>query len=282
MPKLVEARGLSKSYEQKQAVRAVDLMVEPGEWVALLGPNGCGKSTLLGLLGGWLRKTSGTLTVLGADLSKPMPSDARAKMGVAFQTESLDPLLTVRENLELHEATSAAEQGAARRAIEQHELGSIESQRVGKLSGGWARRVDLARAALPRPDLLLIDEPTAGLDPRARASWLQFMLAERDRNPNGSVIMTTHLLEEAEPADRVVLMDEGAILADDSPENLVGGERFVLESEAGEKEETGRDGLSNACAIFGDRAGPFSVRRRSLDDVFLERTGKALRNKEHA
>lgn len=272
-------RGLTKRYRDTTALDAIDLELNEGELVALLGPNGSGKSTLLGLLGGWLAPTAGSLRVLGADAAHPLPPGVRREIGVVFQGESLDPLLSVRENLSLHAATSGVEPGARRacveRSVEEFGLGSVADRRAGVLSGGWRRRADLARATLPGPRLLLLDEPSAGLDPEARDRWSGVLDAFRGRHPSSLVVLCTHLLDEAERATRVVMLDAGRVIANDAPRGLLGEDRFVVGIGA-ESRVVEPTQLGEVAGDLGAKGEPFTVRQRSLDDVFRERTGHDL------
>jgi len=202
------------------AVDGVDLVLRSGTLTALLGPNGSGKSTLLRLIAGLDRPTSGEITV--ADAVAGSREAARA-IGVVFQSPSLDPRLTVRENLRAHAVLHAVGRvdcdAAIATRLEEATLAEHADRLVRTLSGGLARRVDLVRALLPRPRVLLLDEPTVGLDPAARGAFLD-LVVQASRRDGVTVLLTTHLVDEAERADRVVLMHRGRVVVDGSPNEL--------------------------------------------------------------
>jgi len=216
---LKRARKQKPKRGGRQALDGVSLQVAPGESVALLGPNGSGKSTLLKILATMLRADSGTVRIFG----ESSPATVRQSLGVVFQSPGLDAQMTVAENLLDSARLYGMSKANARRAIDdalRHvELYERRHDRVKILSGGLARRADLCRALLHQPMLLLLDEPTTGLDPTARSSFLQLIEQRRDAT-DLTVLMTTHLTDEAERFDRVLLMHEGRIVANDTPANL--------------------------------------------------------------
>jgi len=231
----VELAHINKQYpgSRRTAARAalqdVSLAIPAGQRIALLGPNGAGKSTLLKLLSLSLAPDSGRITALGVELSPGMSDRQRrtylAQLGVVFQHPGLDGLLTVRENLVV-QASLMGITGARRDArlatlAAQLAFADRMNDPVRTLSGGLARRVDLARAILHTPRFLLLDEATTGLDPAARSSFLDVIetLAPPPA-PCMTVLMSTHLIDEAQRADRVVMLSAGRIVADDSPMNL--------------------------------------------------------------
>tara|TARA_Y100000589_G_scaffold332175_1_gene389976 strand:+ start:3590 stop:4465 length:876 start_codon:yes stop_codon:yes gene_type:complete len=203
----------------RRALDHLDLSIPSGEWVALLGPNGSGKSTLLSIASGRTIPTSGDCQVMGRQLVDLQ----RQLIGVVFQTTALDPRLTVMENL----IDLGRLQGIGRHEI--HDLvkqalgdgGLLEraDDRVSTLSGGLARRVDLVRAMLHGPPLLLLDEPTTGLDPIAREQYMEHLSRIHLRGRT-TIIMSTHLVQEAERAGRVIMLNEGKCIADDAPSDL--------------------------------------------------------------
>ena len=203
-----------------RAIDGVDLAIKPGDYVALLGPNGSGKSTLLRTLAGVQGLTDGTLE-----------RHPRVRMGVVFQSPALDPLLTVRENLKLQAVLFGLRDAARRveRACAEHGLDARLDSRVKTLSGGLVRRVEFVRAILAEPDLLLLDEPTVGLDLPSRAALLGAVDVLRAQRPEIAVVMSTHLMTDAERCERVVMMSEGRIACEGAPEELVAelGERVV-------------------------------------------------------
>lgn len=253
----VVARGVRKTFAGTRARRGVaavparvalagvDLTIPQGQWVALLGPNGSGKSTLLKILATVARPDEGDVSVLGRAVVIGGGSSAgglsslsvvRGEIGVAFQAAALDPLLTVRENLRTAAALFAMSAARAAEAISRvaESLGLTDrlDQRVSTLSGGLMRRADLARALLHGPRMLLLDEPTTGLDIRAREEFFTALMEARRRMAGETadcggggaggltIVLSTHQMEEAQLAQRVVLMHEGRVVADDSPEKL--------------------------------------------------------------
>lgn len=300
------------------ALDGVDLEITSGEFVALLGPNGSGKSTLLSAISTALRPTSGEVS--WCPESRPAMSEVRSRLGVVFQSPGLDALLTVRENLE----TAAAMQGMARdesvrrigELADRLEIAHRLDQRCGTLSGGLRRRADLARAMLHGPDLLLLDEPGTGLDLRARRAFQGLVASLRaERTKAGgkplTVVMSTHLMDEAEEADRVVLMHAGRVAADDSPERLrsrIGpavlrvfdGDQAGAVAMVGAMVGAGSiDGLDErhgvrsvvlpedvaererVLSMLIERGTAFEYGRPTLGDAYLSLTGAALETEEH-
>jgi len=218
----LDVRGVTQDYRGRCARRAIDsvsLRVSAGEAVALLGPNGSGKSTLLRLICDALPLRAGSIAVGGRSGSR----DRRAALGAVLQSPCLDPHLTVMENLRfqgaLYGVESSSLQSSINEALKRAGLLDRARSKVQTLSGGLMRRVDLIRATLHRPGLLLLDEPTAGLDPVARESFLADLF-DRVRSGGLTVLITTHLVDEAERCGRVCIMHEGRIVADDSPHAL--------------------------------------------------------------
>lgn len=232
-PPRIEAVGLTHRYGERTALADVRFSVGAGEVFALLGPNGGGKSTLFRILTTLVRPTEGTARIAGHDVLET-PHLVRRSLGVVFQHPSVDAQLTVAENLRAHGALyglGGAELG--RRVDEQlarFGLGERRRDRVGTLSGGLARRVEIAKALLSRPAVLVMDEPSAGLDPTARRDLMEQL--QRLRATEGvTVLLTTHHMEEAERCDRVGVIDEGRLVALDTPGGLtaqVGGEVVTI------------------------------------------------------
>ena len=218
-------RGLRKVYAGRiAAVEGINLTVRRGEIFGLLGPNGAGKSTTVGMLTTRIVPTAGRAVVGGVDVAAD-PARARQVIGVVSQGNTLDRRLTACENLSLHGRYFGMSPGAARRAADQwleaFQLAHRASAMVEELSGGMARRLMLARAMLHGPDVLFLDEPTAGLDPQSRAALWDHIAALRASGR--TVLLTTHYIEEAEHfCDRVAIMDHGGILALDTPRGLTG------------------------------------------------------------
>jgi ABC-2 type transport system ATP-binding protein len=213
---VLACREVSKRYGRTQALDAVSLVVAPGEMVALLGPNGAGKSTLLQLLTGLFVADSGTVEVLGADMRRE-PVRALAQLGVVFQQPALDLNLSVRASLRFHADLHGLPRAVSRPRIatllERFGLADAAGKPGRELSGGNRRKVELLRALLHEPRLLLMDEATVGLDPASRAQLLDEVLRSRTERGLG-VLWATHLVDEAERAQRVVVLHKGRVLWD--------------------------------------------------------------------
>jgi ABC-2 type transport system ATP-binding protein len=215
----IELKGLVKRYGERVALAGLSLSLQPGQWVALLGPNGAGKSTLFQVLTGLFAADEGDVTVAGVSLRRS-PVAALRHIGVVFQQMSLDLDMNVRANLRFHAALHGLRGAVAEeRIIKDCETGGLgqELQRlVRELSGGNRRKVELVRALLHRPAVLLMDEPTVGLDPKSRRELLAAIRADV-RQRQSTVLWATHLVEEAEAADRVLVLHKGKLLADGTP-----------------------------------------------------------------
>jgi ABC-2 type transport system ATP-binding protein len=212
-----------KTYGSIRAVDGVSLAVRPGEFIALLGPNGAGKTTLFQLLSGLFAADSGRIVVMGHDMSRD-PVPALARLGVVFQQPTLDLELSVTANLLFHAGLHGMPRAVAIVRIEKElaRLGLTERahDKAAQLSGGNRRRVEFARALLHDPRLLLMDEPTVGLDPQGRSDLLELMLAMRTQR-SVAVLWATHLCDEVGDADRVIVLHRGKVLADTAPSALV-------------------------------------------------------------
>lgn len=298
MEHIMEISHLHKAFGQVQAVQDLNFHVKKGELFAFLGVNGAGKSTTINIMCGELRKDSGSVQICGADLDRE-PDSIRQRLGVVFQNSVLDRDLSVRDNLR----SRAALYGIRGRDFEKRleelsqllEFGDLLRRPLGKLSGGQRRRIDIARALLHGPEILILDEPTTGLDPQTRVNLWQ--VVERLRREAGlTVFLTTHYMEEAADADYVVIIDHGQIAAEGTPlalKNTYTGDFITLygSSEAQVKQlgasyETVRDAyrvfVPNTAAatelilkypeIFRD----YEITKGKMDDVFLAVTGKKL------
>ena len=218
----VEVEHLSKSYGEVKAVNDISFRVRQGSLFAFLGVNGAGKSTTINIICSILKKDAGRVTVCGHDLDRE-GDRIKEEIGIVFQTSVLDKQLTVAENLDLRASfyglSKAARKKNVERIVELLSLQPILKRPVGNLSGGQQRRVDIARAMVHDPRLLMLDEPSTGLDPKARlAVW---SLIDGIRAETGmTVFLTTHYLEEAEKAGYVVIMDRGQIIAEGTPNEL--------------------------------------------------------------
>jgi ABC-2 type transport system ATP-binding protein len=212
-----------KSYGPVRALGGVSFHAQPGEFIALLGPNGAGKSTLFQLLSGLFVPDSGRIAVMGHDMRRD-PVPALAQLGIVFQQPTLDLELTVTDNLMFHAGLHGMPRAAARARVDD-ELGRLglkdrARDKALKLSGGNRRRVELARALMHDPRVLLMDEPTVGLDPASRSDLLKLLLGMRAER-GVAVLWATHLCDEVPDADRVIVLHRGQILADTTPAQLV-------------------------------------------------------------
>jgi len=212
-----------KTYGTVRAVDGVCLAARAGEFIALLGPNGAGKTTLFQLLAGLFVPDSGRIEVMGHDMSRD-PVPALARLGIVFQQPTLDLELSVAANLLFHAGLHGIPRAVARARIERElvRLGLAEraNDRISQLSGGNRRRIELARALLHEPRLLLMDEPTVGLDPRSRSDLLELILTMRAER-SVAVLWATHLCDEVPDADRVIVLHRGKVLADTTPMQLI-------------------------------------------------------------
>ena len=223
-----------KTYGPVRALDGVSLVAEPGEFIALLGPNGAGKTTLFQLLSGLFVPDSGRIVVMGHDMLRD-PVPALAQLGIVFQQPTLDLELSVNANLQFHAGLHGIPRAVARGRIarELARLGLAEraNDKTAQLSGGNRRRVELARALLHEPRLLLMDEATVGLDPASRGDLIRLMLNMRAER-NVAVLWATHLCDEVADADRVVVLHRGKVLADTTPAELVAAAKVATVEEA--------------------------------------------------
>ncbi|HKA01007.1 MAG TPA: ABC transporter ATP-binding protein [Candidatus Solibacter sp.] len=232
---MIEVQNVTHRYGDRLALSNVSFEVKKGEIFGLLGPNGGGKSTLFRILSTMMVPTEGRATLAGFDVARD-PAQVRRHVGVVFQTQSLDKALTVEENLRaqghLHGLSGATLRDRMTSAMER--LGLLDRRRdlVDTLSGGLKRRVEIAKALLHRPQVLLMDEASTGLDPAARRDVSRHV--ENLRTQDGvTILLTTHILEEADRCDRLILLHKGNIVAHGSPRELrarIGGDVVVLES----------------------------------------------------
>jgi ABC-2 type transport system ATP-binding protein len=214
---VISVSGLRKSYGDFEAVRGLNLEVEPGEVFAFLGPNGAGKTTTVEVLEGYRARSGGEVRVLGVDPASPT-RDWRERIGIVLQQCRMRPELTVRETLELY-AGYYSEPLAVAETIAHVGLGEKADERAGKLSGGQLRRLDVAVALVGDPDLLFLDEPTTGFDPSARRQAWDVVAGLRELGK--TVFLTTHYMDEAQRlADRVAIIAHGEIVAEGRPDEL--------------------------------------------------------------
>lgn len=298
MEHIIEIEHLNKRFAEVQAVRDLSFHVRPGELFAFLGVNGAGKSTTISILCGQLAKDSGSVRVCGESIDQNMPHIAR-KLGVVFQNSVLDGALSVRDNLRsraaLYGITGAAFKARLAELAELLDFSGLLSRTVGKLSGGQRRRIDIARALLHRPEILILDEPTTGLDPQTR-ELLWDVVQELRRRENLTVFLTTHYMEEAADADYVVILDSGAIAAEGTPldlKNAYTGDfitLYGLDAEALRPLGLPCEALRGAVRVaVPDTAAAtrlivehpelftdYEITKGKMDDVFLAVTGKKL------
>jgi lipooligosaccharide transport system ATP-binding protein len=302
---LIEARGLSKRFDQLVAVDAVDFEVRRGEAFGFLGPNGAGKTSTMKMIGCTSPPSGGTLRVIGMD-PLAQASEIKSRIGVVPQMDNLDIELTVRENLEMYARYFDVPRDVAGPRIDELiefvQLTDKAKSKVEPLSGGMKRRLTIARALVNQPDLLLLDEPTTGLDPQAR--HLVWDRLYRLKQRGVTLVITTHYMDEAEQlCDRLVVMDKATIVAQGSPRELI--ERYstreVLELRLADDAREGLaaavDGIADRIEWLPDRVLLYTgageealsvihgkgistdtalVRRATLEDVFLTLTGRSL------
>jgi ABC-2 type transport system ATP-binding protein len=219
----LRVRDIVKTYGRQRALDGVTLTIQPGEFVALLGPNGAGKTTLFQLLSGLFIPNSGLVEVMGHDMRRD-PVPALASLGIVFQQPTLDPELSVMGNLLFHAGLHGLPRRLARARIseelERIGLADRAKDQVRELSGGLRRRVELARALLHEPRILLMDEPTVGLDPASRRELIRLVSKVRDEQAV-AVLWATHLCEEAASTNRVIVLHQGRVLRDTTPEAML-------------------------------------------------------------
>ena len=298
MRNIIEIEHLSKSFGDVKAVQDISFRVKEGELFAFLGVNGAGKSTTISIICGQLKKDAGTVIIDG-NILDDNSDQVKRQLGVVFQDTVLDKSLSVRDNLESRAALYGINGKAFEdRLVELAKLLDFEDllkRIVGKLSGGQRRRIDIARALLHRPKILILDEPTTGLDPQTR-KLLWSVISELRKKENMTVFLTTHYMEEAAEADYVVILDAGKIVAEATPlelKNTYTGDFITIYGISEEQVkslekpyEAIRDAYRVSVAntaeatqliiahpeIFAD----YEITKGKMDDVFLAVTGKKL------
>lgn len=298
MSNIIEIKHLSKSFGEVKAVQDISFCVKRSELFAFLGVNGAGKSTTISIICGQLTKDSGTIVIDGKNLDSNVDA-VKSDLGVVFQNSVLDSALTVKDNLQSRAALYGIKGDAFKKRLDELaellDFGDLLKRTVGKLSGGQRRRIDIARALLHKPKILILDEPTTGLDPQTR-KILWNVIADLRKNENMTVFLTTHYMEEAADADYVVILDSGKISAHGTPlelKNTYTGDFLTLygitqqQAESfGKPFEAIRDAyrisLENTAQatemilknpeLFAD----FEITKGKMDDVFLAVTGKKL------
>ena len=302
---LIVARGLTKKFGDFTAVDGIDFSVYRGESFGLLGPNGAGKSTTMRIIGATSQRTSGEITILGKDPEKFGPQ-IRAHLGVIPQKDNLDEQLTVTENLYIYGRyfglSSRFIKGKVDELLEFAQLEEKRDAKVESLSGGMKRRLTIARGLVSEPHILMLDEPTTGLDPQARHILWDRLFRLKEKGV--TLVITTHFMDEAEQlCERLIVIDRGKIMAEGSPADLIKrySSKEVLEVRFGsENNEAVADQLRDKCErleVLPDRILLYAedaehvleeimrsnmhpktslVRRSSLEDVFLRLTGRTL------
>jgi ABC-2 type transport system ATP-binding protein len=300
----IETLGLCHRYGEREALRDVSLAIGRGEMFGVLGPNGGGKSTLFRILSTLQVPSGGEARVFGHDVVREAAA-VRRRLGVVFQHPSLDAKLTVRENLHNQGALfglgGPALRARAAELVERFRLRERQDDLVERLSGGLARRVELAKGLLPAPALLLLDEPSTGLDPGARRELSEHLLALRAAD-GVTVVLTTHYLEEAERCDRVAIIDGGRVVAVDSPDALkarVGGDVVTLRGADPQRlggrirdrfgldpmyvdgtvrleHARGHELVRELVDAFADEVTSVTFGRPTLEDAFVRLTGHGL------
>lgn len=222
MERIIDVKGLKKSYGSLEAVKGIDFHMEKGQLFAFLGPNGAGKSTTIDIITTFLKPNSGSVHIDGFQLGKE-DDEIRKSIGAVFQDNLLDKKLSVRENLMTRGSLYGLHGESLKKAVEHTltitELQDIANRKYGKLSGGQRRRADIARSLIHTPKLLFLDEPTTGLDPQTRA-MLWNVILKLQKEEGMSIFLTTHYMEEAADADYVVVIDHGCISAQGTPVQL--------------------------------------------------------------
>ena len=297
---IIEIENLSKSYGKVKAVQDLSFRVKEGELFAFLGVNGAGKSTTISVICGQLEKDAGKVFVCGKDTDTDMDY-IKSRIGVVFQDCVLDKALSVKDNLVCRAALYGIMGDELKKRLnelsEVLQIGDLMNRAVGKLSGGQRRRIDIARALLHKPEVLILDEPTTGLDPQTRSLIWEVIDKLRKEN-NMTVLLTTHYMEEATPADYVVIIDSGKIAAEGTPlelKNTYSGDYVTIygitEEEAravagGRKIMPLRDGwqievkdtAEATDMIVGNRElfRDYEITKGAMDSVFLAVTGKSI------
>src|SRR5450631_1005303 len=305
---VIAVRDLVHSYDGRTALNGVSFDVRPAELFGLLGPNGSGKTTLFRILSTLMIPTAGRALVMECDSAKDAAS-LRRQIGVVFQAQSVDGKLTAYENLwhqgHLYGLRGASLKQRVGEILERVGLADRAKERVETFSGGMQRRIELAKGLLHHPEVLLLDEPTTGLDPGARRDLWQYLQILRDQE-RVSVIVTTHLMEEAERCDRLAILNSGKLVALGTPAELkheIGGDVIVLETNDPEsladrlrgkfqvdatvmdnrvriELENGHRFVPDVVEAFPGEIQSLSVSKPTLEDVFIHRTGHKFWNEE--
>ena len=301
VPAVISVQNIVHRYDSRTALNGVSFDVQPAELFGLLGPNGSGKTTLFRILSTLMVPVGGRAVILGHDVATD-PTGLRHKIGVVFQAQSIDVKLTASENL-MHQGHLYGLRGSALKQRIAEMLGRVglsdrAKEKAETFSGGMQRRLELAKGLLHHPQVLLLDEPTTGLDPGARRDVWQYLRMLRDEE-HVTVIVTTHLMEEAERCDRLAIINEGKLMALGTPTELkqeIGGDVILLDTRGAEalaegirrrfhvdakvlgeqvrlERENGHRFIADVVEAFPGEIEAVSVSKPSLEDVFIRRTG---------
>lgn len=303
MTAAIEVRSLERTYGQRRALAGVSFDVRQGELFGLLGPNGGGKTTLFRILSTLLLPTSGTARVAGHDVAAE-PAAVRRAIGVVFQTTSTDAKLTSLENMvcqgHMYGMSGSSLRARAMELLTKFGVADRAHERTEKLSGGLRRRVEIAKGMLHGPQVLLLDEPSVGLDPGARRDLREALLALK--KDGATILMTTHFMEEGDICDRVAILDQGKIVALGKPEALrsesgtdvvsirsrdpqklrdaiaakFGATAGVLDGEVRVERSNGHEFVPQVVESFPGMCEAVTVAKPTLEDVFIRRTGRRL------
>ena len=296
MENSIEINNLSKSFKDVKAVDDLSFKVKKGEFFAFLGVNGAGKSTTISIMCGQLAKDSGSVIVNGKNIEDGM-NEIRKEIGVVFQSSLLDTPLTVRDNLEmraaLYDITGSGFEQRLNELAELLDFKDLLKRTYGKLSGGQKRKIDVARALFHHPSILILDEPTTGLDPQTRKIMWK-VISDLRQNEGITVFLTTHYMEEVADADYVVILDSGKIVAQGTPlelKNRYTGDFITIYNTSEEEvkrlgkpyrqiRDAYRIAVKDTCEAkalivrFPEIFEDFEITKGKMDDVFLAATGK--------
>jgi ABC-2 type transport system ATP-binding protein len=306
---VIQIEGLRHQYGDRMALNGVSFTVKRAEIFGLLGPNGSGKTTMFRILSTLMLPTAGRALILGHDVALD-PSGVRRQIGVVFQSRSIDIKLSAEENLihvgHLYGITGAALKKRVAEMLERVSLGDRAKDRAETFSGGMQRRLELAKGLLHRPQVLLLDEPSTGLDPGARRDLWQYLQILRDQE-GVSIIVTTHLMEEAEKCDRLAILSHGNLVGLGTPTQLkseIGGDVILLDAHDPQKlavaitarfgvpasvlddgrvrieREAGHRFITDVVEAFPGEIDAVSVSKPTLEDVFIRRTGHRFWNED--
>lgn len=298
---VISVQDIFHRYENRTALGGVSFDVRPAELFGLLGPNGSGKTTLFRILSTLMLPSAGRAIIMGHDAARD-PNELRRQIGVVFQAQSIDVKLSAYENLR-HQGHLYGLHGAALKARIREMLGRVAladraNEQAETFSGGMQRRLELAKGLLHHPSVLLLDEPTTGLDPGARRDLWQYLAILRDQE-RVSILVTTHLMEEAERCDRLAILNEGKLVALGTPSELkreIGGDVILLDARDAEslarriearfpvqaqviggkvriERENGHRFITDVVEAFPGEIEAVSVSKPTLEDVFIHRTG---------